>query len=271
MRKIENRYGLTRLPFTKEVDVEDLFTCEAIQNQQARLKATVEARSSAVITGDSGTGKTFLLRTLEKELNPGRHKITYIHNASITRRDFYYQLCLVLGLEPKTQASALFRQVQSHAEDLADGHKIHPVLVLDDTQLLPLVVLEHLHVLLNFRKDSKAFLSMILLGLPGLRDRLGRNVLASLSSRLPVRIHVEPLDVQNAGLYLRHRMKIAGCSQEVFSEEAILFIREATGGVMRKIDLLALNCLTVACEKKSSIIDGAVVQEAAKLCAEALR
>jgi len=271
MRKIESRYGLARRPFTKEVDVEDLFQSEVMQGYQARLKAAVEGRSCAVVTGDPGTGKTFLLRALEKELNQARYKITYVHNSSITRRDFYRQLSIILGLEPKAHPSALFRQVQAYAEDLADGQKIHPLLVLDDAQLLPMGVLEHLHVLLNFRRDSRAFLSVLLIGLPELRDRLARNMLASLSSRLPVRIHVEPFDVAHVGQYLRHRMKIAGCTQEVFSDEATLCVREATGGIMRKIDSLAWSCLEVACERKSSLVDGTIVQEGVKLCAEALR
>lgn len=271
MRKVESRYGLARRPFTKEVDVEDLYQSDVLQSHQARLKAAVEGRSCAVVTGDPGTGKTFLLRALEKDLNPARFKVTYVHNATITRRDFYRQLSIVLGLEPKAHPSALFRQVQTYAEDLADGPKIHPLLVLDDAQLLPMPVLEHLHVLLNFRRDSKAFLSVLLIGLPELRDRLARNVLASLSSRLPVRLHVEPFDVAQVGLYLRHRMKIAGCAQEVFSEEAALCIREASGGILRKVDLLAWACLEVGCERKISIVDGAIVQEAVKICAEALR
>lgn len=271
MRKIESRYGLARRPFTKEVDVEDLYQSDVMQGHQARLKAAVEGRSCAVVTGDPGTGKTFLLRALEKDLNQARYKVTYVHNATITRRDFYRQLSIVLGLEPKAHPSALFRQVQGYAEDLADGQKIHPLLVLDDAQLLPMSVLEHLHVLLNFRRDSKAFLSVLLIGLPELRDRLARNVLASLSSRLPVRLHVEPFDAVQVGQYLRHRMKIAGCAQEVFSEEAALCIREAAGGIMRKIDLLAWSCLEVSSERKSSIVDGAIVQEGVKICAEALR
>ena len=132
-------------------------------------------------------------------------------------------------------------------------------------------MLESLHVLLNFRMDSRAFLSVVLIGLPELRDRLSRNILASLSTRLPVRVHLDPLEVDQVGAYLADRMKTAGCDQEVFSEEAVLCIREATGGALRKINVLAQHCLEVACNGKGSIVDGSTVQAAVKLCAEALR
>jgi len=136
---------------------------------------------------------------------------------------------------------------------------------------LPTSVLECLHVLLNYRMDSRAFLSVILIGLPELKDRLARNILASLSTRLPVRAQLEPFETDQVAAYLHSRMNSAGCEQEVFSEEAVLCIREATGGTPRKINVLAQHCLEVACQRKGSLVDGRIVQTAVKLCAEALR
>lgn len=132
-------------------------------------------------------------------------------------------------------------------------------------------MLEQLHILLNYRMDSRAFLSVILVGLPELRDRLGRNLLGSLSTRLPVRVHLEPLEAEQVGGYLHHRMTTAGSPQEVFSEDAVLSIREATGGILRKVDLLAQHCLEVASLGKASLVDGGTVQDAVRRCAEALR
>lgn len=271
MRRVLNRYGLTRLPFAKELAADELLSFERREESRNRLRAAIEGRSSAVLTGDTGVGKTFLLRALERELSSSRFKVTYIHNSGVTRRDFYRQLAAGLGLEPKASAAGVFRQVQVQIEDLADAQKVHPVLILDEAHLLPVQVLEHLHILLNYRRDSCAFLSLVLIGLPELRDRLARNVLASLSARLPVRVHLDPLVVAEVDAYLRHRMKIAGCTQEVFSEEAVLCIREATGGVLRKVDLLAQTCLEAACEGRGMVVDGKAVHAGVKICGEALR
>jgi type II secretory pathway predicted ATPase ExeA len=193
MRTLMNRFGLAHVPFSKEVAAEDLFELESQSDAIARLKAAVESKASAVLVGDPGVGKTCVLRGLERALNPARSRVTYLHHANVSPRDFYRQLSMVLGLEPKAHPSALFRQIQAHIEDLADEQKIHPVLLLDESQLLPIGMLEQLHILLNYRMDSRAFLSVILVGLPELRERLGRNLLGSLSTRLPVRIHLEPL------------------------------------------------------------------------------
>jgi type II secretory pathway predicted ATPase ExeA len=269
-RKTLSRYGLAKDPFTKDVPPEELFDHPAREDAIQKLQAAIDGRTSAVVTGDAGVGKTFVLRALEAKLPQGRFRTTYIHNATVNLRDFYRQLSSALGLEPKATPAALFRMIHAHIEDLATAQKVRPVVILDEAHLLPVPVLGHLHILLNFHRDSKPLLSVILLGLTELRERLLRNVLAALAARLPIRIHIPPLDAEQTGRYLRHRLGAAGCAQEVFSEDATLLIAEATGGVLRKIDVLGTVCLEVAAQQKSSIVDAACVQEATKVCAEAL-
>ena len=96
------------------------------------------------------------------------------------------------------------------------------VTLLDEAQMLSIQVLEQLHILLNFEKDSKPWLSLILIGLPDLRETLKRNVLASLTARVPIRIHIPPMEAEQVKLYIRHRMNTAGCRREVFSDDALL-------------------------------------------------
>ncbi len=271
MRAMMNRFGLARLPFTKEIDAEDLFETTSHGDAIARLLAAVDARASAVLTGEAGVGKTCVLRGLEHRLNPSRFRVTYLHHATVSPRDFYRQLSMALGLEPKAYPSAMFRRLQAHIEELADQQKVHPVLLLDEAQLMPTSMLEQLHILLNYRMDSRAFLSVILVGLPELRERLARNLLASLAARLPVRVHLDPLAAEQVGAYLHHRLRAAGSTLEVFSEDAVLCIREATGGVLRKIDVLAQHCLEVVAAGKGSLVDGGIVQESVRRCVEALR
>jgi len=269
MNKVLSRFGLAKNPFTKDVPVDELFEHDHAEGALRRLKAAVEGHSSAVLTGEPGTGKTFVLRALEEKLPPSRFRIHYIHNSHVNYRDFYRQLSVVLGLEPKATSEALFRMISRHIEETALS-KVHPVILFDEAQLLPVRVLEQLPVLLNFQKDSKPYLSVLLIGLPELRDRLRRNVLSSLAARLPVRVHLDPLGAQDVTGYLRHRLRVAGSSKEIFGEDAVLIIAEATGGALRKIDVVAEHSLEEAAEGKSAIVDAAVVERAIKRCAEAL-
>lgn len=267
--KVLGRFGLTKDPFTKDVPVEELLEHDTAERALKRLKAAIEGRSSAVLTGEPGTGKTFVLRALEEQLPPSRFRVTYLHNSQVNTRDFYRQLSVLLGLETKATSEALFRMISRHLEETSLS-KVHPVIAFDEAQLLPVRVLEQLPVLLNFQRDSKPFVSVLLIGLPELRDRLRRNVLSSLAARLPVRVHLEPVQGEDVAAYLRHRLRAAGCTREVFGEEAMLLIAEATGGALRKIDVVAGHALEVATEGKSAIVDAAVVEEAIKRCGEAL-
>jgi len=270
MNKLLSTYGLTRPPFSKDIPPAEMFQTEALQEAQQCLKAALEGRTSAVVTGDSGCGKTCLLRALEEDLPQGRYRLHYVHNATVNRRDFYRQISIGMGLEPRATFAALHASVSQHIEEMASQHKLRVILVLDEAHMLPIQVLEQLHILMNFQKDSKPWLSILLIGLPDLRETLKRNVLASLTARIPMRIQIPPLDAEQVKLYIRHRMNTAGCRREVFSDDGLLLMSKATGGIMRRLDVLGEQCLNTALKTKSQIVDATVVKKAIQSCGDAL-
>jgi general secretion pathway protein A len=271
MNKLLSTYGLAREPFTKDIAPSEMLQTDLLQDALQSLKAAIEGRASAVVTGDSGSGKTCLLRALEEDLPQGRYRLHYAHNSTVNRRDFYRQLSIGMGLEPHSSFAALHASVSQHIQELASHHKLRVIVMLDEAHLLSIQVLEQLHILLNYEKDSKPWLSLILVGLPDLRETLKRNVLASLTARMPIRIHLQPLDADQVKLYIRHRMNTAGCRREVFSDDALLLMSKATGGIMRRLDVLGDQCLIAALKSKSNIVDAAVVQKAIQACGEALQ
>ena len=271
MNKLLSTYGLTREPFTKDIAPSEMLQSDLLQDALQSLKAAIEGRTSAVVTGDSGSGKTCLLRALEEDLPQGRYRIHYAHNSTVNRRDFYRQLSIGMGLEPHSSFAALHASVSQHIQELASHHKLRVIVMLDEAHLLSIQVLEQLHILLNYEKDSKPWLSLILVGLPDLRETLKRNVLASLTARMPIRVHLQPLDADQVKLYIRHRMNTAGCRRDVFSDDALLLMSKATGGIMRRLDILGDQCLIAALKSKSNIVDAAVVQKAIQACGEALQ
>ena len=271
MNKLLSTYGLTHAPFSKDIPPAEMFRTEPFEEALQAIKAAIEGQTSAVVTGDSGSGKTCLIRALEEDLPSGRYRLHYTPNATVNRRDFYRQISTDLGLNPHSTFAALYSSVSQHIQDLALQHKLRVILVLDEAHMLPIQVLEQLHVLSNFVRDSKPWLSIILVGLPDLRETLKRNVLASLTARIPIRIQIPPLDADSVKLYVRHRMSTAGCRRDVFSDDALLVISKATGGIMRRIDVLGDHCLTIAMKSKSAIIDASTVQKGIQSCGDALQ
>src|SRR2546425_11155596 len=92
---------------------------------------------------------------MEKNLPKARSRFNSVHNARFNRRDFYRQLSIGMGLEPRATFAALFASISQHIEDLASQHKLRVVLLLDEAHMLPLQVLDQLHILLNYQRDSK--------------------------------------------------------------------------------------------------------------------
>lgn len=247
-------FGLTEAPFSKEIADSDLWLPSSKLSLVDGLIEALSERASVLLVGEPGVGKTCVLRALRQRLPKAGFRLTYCHNATLGRRDFYRQLCLALGLSPSATAAAVFYAVSTHVQDLGKDN-LYPVFLLDEAHLLHQDTLDHLHILLNYEWDSRALLSLVLVGLPELQDRLALRRNRSLYSRIHHRFTVEPLVPDDSAEYLRMRMKRAGCEREVFASDAVALLHEATTGAMRDLDRLATAALREAARKKKRLIE----------------
>ena len=251
-------FGLREAPFSKEVADDALWLPPS---KQAIVDALVDAladREQVLLVGEPGVGKTCVLRALRHRIPQAGFRLTYCHNATLGRRDFYRQLCLALGLSPSATAAAVFYAVSTHVEDLAKD-SVHPVFLLDEAHLLHQDTLNHLHILLNYQWDSRALLSLVLVGLPELADRLAMRRNRSLYSRIHHRLEIGPLTPEDSGEYLKMRLAHAGCDRELFPSDSIALLHEATLGAMRDVDRLAAAALREAARRKRRLVERDVV------------
>jgi general secretion pathway protein A len=260
-------FGLSVEPFSKEIEDKDLWLPPSKKALVDELVEAVEARESVVVTGEPGVGKTCVLRALRHAIPADRFRLTYCHNATLGRRDFYRQLCLALGLSPSATAAAVFYAVAQHVEDMARDRPAHPVFLLDEAHLLHQDTLDHLHILLNYEWDSRALLSLLLVGLSDFDERLRLRRNRSLASRIHRRFVIDALTPEDTADYLRARFARSGCNRDVFASDAITILHEATGGALRDIDRLATACLRVATRKKRKTIERDVVARVVKASA----
>lgn len=247
-------WGLREAPFTKEVGDADLWVPTSRNGAVDRLVETCRDRGHAVLVGEPGVGKTCVLRALRHRLGQDGFRLTYCHNATLGRRDFYRHVCLALGLSPKATAAAVFYAIATHVEGLG-ADKVHPVLLIDEAHLLHQDVLDHLHILANYEWDSRALLSLILVGLPETRSRLALAKNRSLWSRIHSRISLGEAVPGDTAEYLAYRLRHAGCEREVFTSDAIALIHEESRGRLRDTDRVATEALKVAARRKLRTID----------------
>ena len=200
-------FALKEPPFTKEVPDAELWLPSSKLAVVETLLEALEDRASVVLVGEPGVGKTCVLRALRHRIPAAGFRLTYCHNATLGRRDFYRQLCHAVGLAPAATAGSLFYALSKHVEERA-AERTHPVFLLDESHLLHQDTLDHLHILLNYAWDNRALLSLVLVGLPELRERLALRHNRSLYSRIHHRLEVVALTPDDTAEYLRMRMAV---------------------------------------------------------------
>jgi type II secretory pathway predicted ATPase ExeA len=252
-------FGLQTAPFTKEISDDDLWLPTSKVELVDDLAEAIEAHATVLLTGEPGVGKTCVLRALRRRLSPDVFRLTYCHNATLGRRDFYRQLCVALGLVPSATAAGVFYAVSTHVEELG-RERVHPVFLLDEAHLLHQDVLDHLHILLNYQWDSRALLSLVLVGLPELESQLERRRNRSLYSRIHHRFAIEDATADDIAEYVAHRLKLAGADKSVFGAAAIALMHEHATGALRDIDRIAYAAMRDAARRKRKTVDRDAVE-----------
>jgi type II secretory pathway predicted ATPase ExeA len=252
------QWGLREAPFTKEIGDADLWVPSSRIAAVDRLVETCHDHGHALLVGEPGVGKTCVLRALRHRLPQDGFRLTYCYNATLGRRDFYRHVCLALGLSPSATAAAVFYAINTHVRELGND-KLHPVLLIDEAHLLHQDVLEHLHILANYEWDSRALLSIILVGLPETKHRLALAKNRSLWSRIHTRLALGEATPGDTAEYISHRLRRAGCDRELFNSDAITVIHEQSQGRLRDTDRIATDALKLGARKKIKTVDRELV------------
>lgn len=253
-----SHYSLNAAPFSKEIDDGDLWVPTSRRRLVDDLVEACHERGHVLLTGEPGVGKTCVLRALRHRLPQDGFRLTYCHNVTLGRRDFYRHVCLALGLSPSATAAAVFFAISTHIEQLG-AEKVHPVLLVDEAHLLHQDVLDHLHILANYEWDSKALLSLVLIGLPETRQRLSLAKNRSLWSRIHTRLSLGEAAPGDTAEYMGYRLKRAGADRDLFSSDAIALVHEETHGRLRDIDRIATDALKLGARRKLRIVDRELV------------
>ncbi|HEX8960472.1 MAG TPA: AAA family ATPase [Geobacteraceae bacterium] len=252
-------YGLREKPFSKTPDPRFLYLSKGHQEALARLQYVLEERELALLTGEIGCGKTTISRALMDSMGDAYH-FTFIFNPRLNAMEFLRGIARGLLVEaPSASKDELLRQI---TEALYRFHQEArcPVFVIDEAQLVPgREIFDEIRLLTNFQLDDRNLLSMIIMGQPELRTILAAPVYEPFRQRIAINYHLSPLDLEETLEYLDFRMEVAGGSAGLFSPDAVQSIFELSGGVPRRINVIATNALLEGFGMEAAWIDGAMI------------
>ena len=259
-------FGLNEKPFAITPDPRYLFMSERHGEALAHLVYGVtESGGFMQLTGEVGTGKTTLVRTLLQNKLPNNADVAVVLNPRLSVIEFLETICEELSiLAPENRGSvkalvdSLNRQLlRAHAE----GRRV--ILVVDEAQNLSRDVLEQVRLLTNLETAKQKLLQIILIGQPELRDLLAREDLRQLAQRITGRYHLEPLSRDETGQYIEHRLRVAGALGEVFDSAAKREVFRLTDGVPRLINVICDRALLGAYSKETRRVNRRLVRRAA--------
>jgi general secretion pathway protein A len=259
-------FGLSEKPFAITPDPRYLYLSERHAEALAHLLYGInEAGGFIQLTGEVGTGKTTVVRTLLSRV-PHHADVAVILNPRLSAVEFLQTICEELGLEiaanerdsVKQMVDALNRTLLSAH---ADGRRV--IVLVDEAQNLTIDVLEQVRLLTNLETPTQKLLQIILIGQPELRELLDRTDLRQLAQRITGRYHLKPLSREETHGYVRHRLRVAGAQEEIFTPRALNEVHRVSGGIPRVINVACDRALLGAYTKETRSIDAALVRRAA--------
>jgi general secretion pathway protein A len=259
-------FGINEKPFSITPDPRYLFMSERHGEALAHLVYGVtESGGFIQLTGEVGTGKTTLVRTLLSNQLPDNANVAVVLNPQQTALEFLQSICeeLHLDLPPdKGSSKALIDLLNDHLlRAHADGRRT--ILVVDEAQNLRPDVLEQVRLLTNLETSKQKLLQIILIGQPELRQLLSRNDLRQLAQRITGRYHLEPLSLDETARYIEHRMKVAGALGEIFDPSAKKEVFAISQGVPRLINVICDRALLGAFTLETRKVNKRLVRRAA--------
>jgi general secretion pathway protein A len=259
-------FGLQEKPFAITPDPRYLYLSERHAEALAHLLYGInEAGGFIQLTGEVGTGKTTVIRSLLEQL-PGHADVALILNPRVTPAEFLLTICEELHIavpeSGRGSTKTLMDMLGRHLLDThARGRRV--VLIVDEAQNLSTQTLEQVRLLTNLETATTKLLQIILIGQPELRDLLGQPELRQLAQRVTGRYHLNPLSPEETAGYVKHRMRIAGATAEVFTPSALSEVHRLSSGIPRVINVICDRTLLGAFTHEDHRAGAGLVRQAA--------
>jgi general secretion pathway protein A len=260
-----SHFGLREKPFSLTPDPRFLFLSSSHREALAHVLYGVEqGEGFMAVTGEVGTGKTTLCRTLLERLG-AETEVAFLFDPLLTPDELLRAVCAEFGLRISERSRAELSDALNRflLDAHRDGRRV--LLIVDEAQNLPVETLEQIRLLSNLETSTAKLIQIILFGQPELDEMLERPELRQLRQRITVRWRLDALARGEARDYVRHRIRVAaGGERELFTQSALREIDRRAHGIPRLVNLLADRALLAGYAEGASLVDRPQVDRAAR-------
>src|ERR671923_353716 len=255
-------FGLDEPPFRITPHTDFFFDgAERGATLEALAYAVVHDEGIVKVSGEVGSGKTMLCRMLMERL-PREVETIYLATPSLARDEILQAIADDLELTLSERPTVALRELQEHLITLyGAGRRV--VILIDEAHVMPEDTLEQVRLLSNLESSRHKLLQIVLFGQPELDATLAKPSLRQLRDRITHSFRMRPLPAPEVAKYLSFRMRAAGYrGPEVFTPRAVSVVARASGGLTRRINILADKSLLSAYAENTHAITGRHVRAA---------
>ncbi len=257
----EKYWGLKSPPFQNVPDPSIFFPSKIHGEALSRLLYAITSNKGAcLLTGEIGSGKTTVSRTLIERLNTNGYDVGLITNPALQLKDFLKEINYQLGLFP-TSDSKIDLLHSINEKLLSNFHQNkETILIIDEAQAIKDKELwEELRLLLNFQLNDRFLITIILMGQPELKKQISE--IKQLDQRIAIKYHLRSFTMDETKKYTLFRLQKSGAGRAIFTLEAIKLIHEGSQGIPRDINKLCDLSLLIGFLNKKELVDTSVVKK----------
>jgi type II secretory pathway predicted ATPase ExeA len=254
--RLRSHFGFTHLPFANNMKAAQMFDSSSQRELLRGLQMWSDVRGLCLVSGPPGVGKSITLRRFASGLDQARWKVIDFSYLPSTPTGFLRTLCRKLGLPMRLHGVDLFDQAQYFLVNHQQEQGVHPIILVDDGEGLPVAVIDLLRRLTSFDLDSEDRFSIVLSGTEDLLATLAHSSLEPLRTRFSYVQGLRPFGLEDTRNYIQFHLTRAETSPKLFSDPAIRYLFSASAGRPRSINQLALQALIQAAVQGRDEIDG---------------